>query len=72
MAVACFGPTHGWDTANLSASLGRYQLDFLRLGGGTVFHPDHDLCLRALFRDHVAAIPPAASPCGDFATAAAD
>ena len=34
----------------LSAALGRHQLDFLRLGGAALFHADHDLRVRALFR----------------------
>ena len=35
---------------NISAALGRYQLDFLRLGGAALFHADHHLRVCALFR----------------------
>ena len=43
-------PSHGRSTAEISAARRRYQLDFLRLGGAALFHADHHLRIRALFR----------------------
>src|SRR6476646_5572537 len=45
-----FGYTHRRYAAYLSSTLSRYQLDFLRLGGSTLFHADHHFRVRALFR----------------------
>ena len=37
--------------ASISAPRRRHQLDFLRLGRAALFHADHDLRVRALFRE---------------------
>ncbi len=50
MAVTASNPGIGGDAADLSAARRRYQLDFLRLGGAALFHADHHLRVRALFR----------------------
>src|SRR6202051_980706 len=47
----CFGRTHCWYAGDLSATIRRHQLDFLRLGGAALRHADHHLRFRALFRD---------------------
>src|ERR1019366_4015179 len=46
----CHGRAHCRHTADLSAAISRHQLDFLRLGGAALFHADHHLRVRALFR----------------------
>ena len=51
MADDCIEVRRYRRSADLSLACGRYRLDFLRLGGAALFHADHHLRVRALFRD---------------------
>ncbi len=57
--------------AGLSSTVCRHQLDFLRLGGAALFHADHDLRVRALFRHPCRADAAEGQALWGFATAAA-
>src|SRR3954464_1506398 len=47
----CIRRAQRWYAANLAAAIRRDRVDILRLGGAALFYPDHDLRVRALFRD---------------------